>query len=202
MSTATAAPDAGAAAPKGGKKKLFIIIGAVVLVLLLGGGAAAFMMMKNKAAAEAEADGEHGAKAAKKEVKAAPAAVRDPKAVPAFVPLDPFTVNLADRDAERYAQIGIALEMEDAKQAEAVKAYMPVIRNNILLLLSQKTAAELMDRDGKEKLAEQIRKASSRALGVPVDEDEDEEDTSKKKKRRAPLVLPVSAVHFSNFIIQ
>ena len=30
---------------------------------------------------------------------------------PAFVPLDPFTVNLADREAERYAQVGITLEL-------------------------------------------------------------------------------------------
>ncbi|MCK7493223.1 MAG: flagellar basal body-associated FliL family protein [Comamonadaceae bacterium] len=28
------------------------------------------------------------------------------------MPLDPFTVNLADRDAERYAQVGITLEVE------------------------------------------------------------------------------------------
>ena len=40
-----------------------------------------------------------------------PAAKHDPKAVPTFVPLDPFTVNLADRDADRYAQIGVTLEL-------------------------------------------------------------------------------------------
>ena len=43
---------------------------------------------------------------------------RDPKAVPVFVPLDNFTVNLADREAERYAQIGISLELNDAKAGE------------------------------------------------------------------------------------
>jgi flagellar protein FliL len=203
MSTATAAPEAGAAAPKGGKKKLMIIIGAVVLLLILGGGGAVYVMMKNKAAAAAaaEADGEDGGKAGKKEAKPA-AQVRDPKAVPTFIPLDPFTVNLADRDAERYAQVGIALEMEDVKQGDAVKAYMPVIRNNILLLLSQKTASELMEREGKEKLAQQIRKETSRALGVEVDDEEEEDSKPKKKKKRAPVQLPVTAVHFSNFIIQ
>lgn len=201
MSAATAAPEA--AAPKGGKKKLLIIIGAVVLVLLLGGGGAVFMMMKNKAAAEAAAAEDDGhAKPAKKEAKAAAAHVRDPKTAPTFVPLDPFTVNLADRDAERYAQIGIALEIDDPKQADAIKAFMPVIRNNILLLLSHKTAAQMMDHDGKIKLAEQIQKEASRALGAEIDDDEEDDGKAKKKRKRAPVALPISAVHFSNFIIQ
>ena len=81
------------------------------------------------------------------------------------------------------------------------------IRNNILMLLAQKTAAQLLDREGKEKLAEQIRKEASRALGFEVDDDDedtaaDDDKPKKKKKRRAQQVLPVTAVHFSNFIIQ
>ena len=149
MSTATAAPDAGAAAPKGGKKKkLLIIIGAVVLLLLVGGGGAAYMIMKNKAAAAAAAEAEEGGQAPAKEAKGHAAPVRDPKHAPVFIPLDPFTVNLADRDAERYAQVGIALEVDDAKQGDAVKAYMPVIRYNILMILAHKSAGELMEREG------------------------------------------------------
>ncbi len=206
MSTATAAPDAGAAAPKGGKKKkLLIIIGAVVLLLLVGGGAAAYMIMKNKAAAAAaaEAEAEEGGHAPAKDAKGHAAAARDPKHAPVFVPLEPFTVNLADRDAERYAQVGIALEVDDAKQGDAVKAYMPVIRNNILMILAHKSASELMEREGKEKLAQQIRKETSRALGVePDDDDEAEDPKPKKKKKKAPVQLPITAVHFSNFIIQ
>ena len=208
MSAASAAPDAAntAHAAKGGKKKLLIIIGAVVLVLLLGGGAALFMMMKSKAAAEAAAaasedDGGGKAAQAKKEAKPA-ASVRDPKNAPTFVPLDPFTVNLADRDAERYVQIGVTLELDDAKQGDAIKAYMPVIRNNILMLLAHKTSVELMERNGKIKLADQIQKEASRALGVEVDDDDAEDAKSKKKRKRAPVALPVTAVHFSTFIIQ
>ena len=206
----SAAPaPAAEVAPSGGKKKLLIIIGAVVLVLLLGGGAAVYVMMKNKAAAEAaaaEEDEEYdGAKASahKKPAKLAAAPVRDLKTAPSFVPLDPFTVNLADRDVERYAQVGIALEIEDPKQAEAIKVFMPVIRNNILLLLSHKAAADLIEPEGKVKLAEEIRKEASRALGVEVDTEEEAGDSKSTKKRKRPAVaLPVAAVHFSNFIIQ
>ncbi len=203
MSTAAAATDA--VAPKKGKKKLIIIVAAVLLVVLAGGGAA-LMMKKKAAAAEGdEADAEHAAPA--KTAKAAPK--HDPKAVPTFVPLDPFTVNLADRNAERYAQVGITLEIEDAKVADQLKAYMPAIRNNILLALADKTAEQLMERDGKTKLADQVRRETARAMGYEV-EDPEEEDadteakptTKKKKKKKVEQVLPVTAVHFSNFIIQ
>ncbi|WP_046115789.1 flagellar basal body-associated FliL family protein [Aquincola tertiaricarbonis] len=199
--SAAAATDA-APAPKKGNKKLIIII-ASVLLLVLGGGAAAFFLLK-KPHAEAEEGEEAAAPAPKAEKKVQHSL--DPKNAPTFVPLDPFTVNLADRDAERYAQIGITLEVDDPKLPDALKAYMPAIRNNILLLLAQKTAAQLLDREGKEKLAEQIRREASRALGYEIDEEDDEaadeDKPKKKKKKRAQQVLPISAVHFSNFIIQ
>jgi flagellar protein FliL len=194
--------------PAKGKKKLIIII-AVAALVLVGGGGAAVVMMKKKAAAEAEAEeGGGGAAPAKA------AAKHDPKAAPVFVPLDPFTVNLADRDAERYAQVGITLEIDDAKLGEQIKVYMPAIRNNILLALADRTAAELMGRDGKAKLAEKVRQETSRALGYEIEEEDPEADEeekpakadskakSKKKKKAEPAALPVKAVHFSNFIIQ
>ena len=59
------------------------------------------------------------------------------------MPLDPFTVNLADRDAERYAQVGMTLELADPKAADLLKAYMPAIRNNILLVLAAFAASLL-----------------------------------------------------------
>ena len=198
----SAAAVADASPPKKGKKKL-MIIGAVVAVLLAGGGGA-FVMMKNKAAAE-EGDEAQASGTAKK----AAAAARDPKAAPTFVPLDTFTVNLADRNAERFAQVGITLELDDPKVADLVKAYMPAVRNNILMALADRTAAELLDREGKRRLAEKIRRETSRALGYDVGPSPEEEEAAEaeeapKKKRRKKVeeVLPVKAVHFSNFIVQ
>jgi len=209
----SAAAAAEAPPPAKGKKKLILIL-AIVGVLVAGGGGAAVFMMKKKAAAEAEADGEDGPAAT--EHAAPKAAKHDPKAVPAFVPLDAFTVNLADRDADRYAQIGVTLEIEDAHLADQIKNYMPAIRNNILMAMADRTAGELLGRDGKAKLAEKIRRETSKALGAEVD-DEDEaaaeddghgkpaakpEAKGKKKKKKAAPALPIKAVHFSNFIIQ
>jgi flagellar FliL protein len=186
-------------APKKGNKKLIVIGAVAVLVLALVGVGAMLLLKKSPAADGDEADSHAPAQKA--------AAPRDPKALPVFVPLDSFTVNLADRDAERYAQVGITLEVEDLKVSDQIKIFMPAIRNNILMALAEKSAADLMDREGKTKLAEKVRRETSRALGYEVEEPEeeaaeDEPPKKKSKKRKAEVVLPITAVHFSNFIIQ
>jgi flagellar FliL protein len=208
MSAAAAAPAA-EAAPKKGKKKLIIIIVAVVLLLVVAGGAAVFMMKKKAAdeaaAAAAEDGGEdtaHVEKKAKKEHKK-----DDKHTAPTFVPLDPFVVNLADRDVDRFAQIGITLQVDDPHASEEIKAYLPAIRNNILLLLSRKTSQELAGAEGKEKLARQVLRAAVLPMGIEL-EDEDEAEaapagTKKKGKHRDTVDdAPIKAVQFSSFIIQ
>jgi flagellar FliL protein len=210
---APAAPAEGEA-PKGGKKKL-IIIGAAVAVLLAGGGGY-FYMAKKKAAEEAaaaEADGGEESEAHAKPAKKAPAHEKkaEHSGPPAFVPLDPFTVNLTDRDVDRFAQIGINLQVEDAHTAEEMKAYMPAIRNSILLILSHKSSEQLLSLEGKEKLAEEIRRDAARAMGIEI-EDPDEEDDAhaeseapkkkKKKKKKVESYNPIVHVHYATFIIQ
>ena len=199
--SAAAAAEAPPAA-KGGKKTL-IIIGAAVAVLLLGGGGAALVLLKKPAEAEGDEATAQVSKDKPKAKSAAPA--RDPKAIPAFVPLDPFTVNLADKETERYAQVALTLEVDDVKTGDQVKNYMPAVRNNILMLLSHKTSTELLELEGKRVLAEQIKRETARALGYVVEDSDEEEDEPKKKKRKKKAVeqpLPVLAVHFSNFIVQ
>jgi flagellar FliL protein len=202
MSAAAAATDAAEIAPKKGKKKLIIIVAAVVALLLVAGGGAAFYL-KHKAAAAAEAEDEDADVADAK--PPAKAHKKDEKHVlPVFVPLDPFVVNLADREADRFAQVGITLEVADAHVGDEIKAYMPAIRNNVLLLLAHKTSAELMEPEGKEQLAVEVRREALRPMGYELP-DEDEAATSKKKrKKRAADAedLPIKSVQFSSFIIQ
>jgi|JI10StandDraft_1071094.scaffolds.fasta_scaffold155885_1 flagellar FliL protein len=199
--------EAAPAVPSRGKKKLVVIIAAVVLLLAVGGGGAAWYLMKKKAAeaaaaaaAEAEegGDGEASAKADKDEP---PMPKADLKHAPTFVPLDPFTVNLADRDAERYAQVGMTLELTDAKAGDLLKAYMPAIRNNILLVLAGKTAGELMEHEGKVKLATEVRAAALKPLGYAATPPAPHPPEGGKKDGHDDEP-PVRAVHFSNFIIQ
>ncbi|RQO56429.1 flagellar basal body rod protein [Paucibacter sp. KBW04] len=197
MATAAAAAEA----PKGGgKKKLIIIIAAVLLLVLIGGGAA-LMLMKKKA----PADGEEGGEEAAHEAPAPAAHAPKPGTPPTFVPLDPFTVNLSDKEVDRFAQIGVTLEVGDAHTADQIKAYLPAIRSNILMLLSHKSSAELLTLEGKEKLAREIKRESVRPMGIELDdEDEDPppEGTKKKKKKKRHVESPVSNVLFSTFIVQ
>ena len=210
MSAAAAATPAAEAPPPKGKKKMIIIIAAVAVLLAGGGGA--FFMMKKKAADEAaaaeEGDGtSHVEKKPKKDKK------DDKHALPIFVPLDPFVVNLADRDVDRFAQIGITLQTEDAHAGDTIKAYLPAIRNNILLLLSRKTSQDLAGADGKERLAAQVLRVSVQPMGIEL---EDEDAVPAEDAHAAPVKKgkgkgkqfdsiedsPIKAVQFSSFIIQ
>lgn len=204
MSTATA-DVADATPPKAaGKKKLIIIVAAALLLVLAGGGTGLFLLKKSRAAAEAEAEAEDTDGKAAARAKADEEKAEEKRLPPIFVPLDPFTVNLADRDAERYAQIGVTLQIEDAKVGEELKLYMPAIRNNILMLLAHKTAGELLTREGKLRLAQEIRREAMRPLGITLQLDDEDAPAAgtKKKKKKAPVDYPVKAVQFSNIIIQ
>jgi flagellar protein FliL len=199
MSAAAASTDAmPVATPAKGKKKL-IIIGAALAVLLAGGGGGAFFVMKKRAAAAAAAADEDGGAGAAEQHEDHKVIKADLKHAPTFVPLDPFTVNLADREAERYAQVGMTLELADAKAGDLLKAYMPAIRNNILLVLSGKTAAQLMEHEGKVQLAAEVRAAALKPLGYTLKSPAPPAKAAADGGDDAP---PIRAVHFSNFIIQ
>lgn len=205
MSAAVAQNAAGVAAPAKGKKKLIVILAAVLLLVLAGGGGAVFVL-KQRAAAAAAAEEDEGAAHAQAEDSAHPAIP------PTFLPLEPFVVNLADRDIDRYAQIGITLEIEEAAFADKLKAYMPAIRNGILMVLAHKTSTELLERKGKEALAFEIMRESVRPLGIELEDSAADEAATdegatprknRKTKRATPVEdSPVRHVHFSNFIIQ
>jgi len=195
---ATAA--AGAEAPKGGGKKKLIIILAAVLVLVLGGGGAALLLKKKP-----QLD-ENGDPIVEEDHAPAHSAAK-PGTPPTFVPLDPFTVNLADKEVDRFAQIGITLEVADPKFADQLKAYMPAVRSGVLMILSHKTSAELLTREGKEKLAREIMRESVRPMGIELDDEDEDEDSDapkkkKKKKKKRAVESPVSNVLFSTFIVQ
>ncbi|MES2959456.1 MAG: flagellar basal body-associated FliL family protein [Pseudomonadota bacterium] len=204
-----AAADAIDAVPVNRGKKKKLIFGAVALAVLLAAGAGTTVFVIKKRAADAAAAAEAGEgddSKAEEEASAAKRVKADLKHAPTFVPLDPFTVNLADREAERYAQVGITLELSDAKSADLLKAYMPAIRNNILLALGSKTAAQLIERDGKLRLAAEIRREALRPLGYDIAAPVESASGVPARKPRVAddddESVPVRAVHFSNFIIQ
>jgi flagellar FliL protein len=202
MSATAAEPvdsDGDAPEPPGkGRRKLIVLAAATAMLLAGTGGGAAWLVKKRRAAqAEAEAaatDGEPGPVAATPEHRD----VR--KTPPAFLPLDAFVVNLADRETERFAQIGITLELDDSKYADQLRAYMPAIRNGILMVLAHKNSQELLSRAGKERLAAEIMRESVRPLGIELEDDDDSKPG--REPKTPPDQSPVRHVHFSSFIIQ
>ncbi len=138
------ASDTDSQPPKGKSRKL-IVIGAIVAMLAVGGGAAYYFLAHKKPPAD--------------DTKAAEKAVRKPMV---YLAMDTFTVNLRAAEEERFLQVTINLEAIDTITVDAIKQQMPSVRNRVLLLLSSKSVADLLSREGKEKLsaeiAEELRK--------------------------------------------
>jgi flagellar FliL protein len=188
--------------PKGKGKLVAMIVAAMLLVAGVAGGAAWYVASgdaksESAAATPAPGDGE-----GKRKVTRKPG---DPRI---FVPMDQFVVNLSDADLDRYAQVGVVLEVDDAPTESHIKAAMPAVRNAVLLLISARSAEDLLTLQGKEQLAidialathavlvgEPTAAAMSRTLvgegAQPVRRTFDDVDTG-----------PVAAVHFSQFIVQ
>jgi Flagellar basal body-associated protein len=224
MSAVMAEPAADAAPIRRPRKKI-LIVGAAVLALVLALAAGTVVFLKQRAARAAAAGDDEVA------TEQAGSSHIDPKNVPVYLPLDPFIVNLADREADRYAQIGITLEVDSNASSEQIKAFMPAIRNAILLILANKTSKELLNREGKEQLAQEILREAARPMGIevpapePVTPAPGEGATSAATAASAPASAvdvanaaaakakalrrnpnaprnPIQHVHFSSFIIQ
>lgn len=185
--------DAGDGAKPAKSKKMLIIILGAVLVLALGGGGAFFYISKQRAAAAEEEEGGGSAKSSEH---------AKPKTAPAYLPLENMVVNLADPGGERVAQVGITLEVTDAHASDTVKAYLPTIRSGILMLISQRTADELLKPEGKQQLAKDILREATRPFGGGDDEPEDAGAKKKKKASGGHGDIPVVGVLFSSFIVQ
>lgn len=77
--------------------------------------------------------------------------------------LETFTVNLLG-PAQQFLQLDITLSLAKAEAGEKIKTYMPVIRHNMILLLTSKTASRLETNAGKLELKQQAKNAVNNAL--------------------------------------
>jgi flagellar protein FliL len=166
---------------------LLIIVAAVVVLGLAGGAGWFFLHKKDAAADDAEED------------VAEPVVHEAPRGPPTYLPLENMVVNLADPGGEKVAQVGVTLELSDAKATEKVKAYLPAIRNGILLLISQRTSEELLQREGKEKLSADILADASRHVAGEADANSTKNKPDAKAGEDDNLVR---GVLFSSFIVQ
>jgi flagellar FliL protein len=86
----------------------------------------------------------------------------------------PLVVNFEDGSAVRFLQITMEIMAHDPKAIESVQKNIPLIRNNLLLLMSNRDYQSMMSREGKEKLRQEalteIRAAQKKESGLDVDD--------------------------------
>lgn len=168
-----------AAPPKKSKKLLIIVAAALVVILLIGGAGAFFLMKKNSAeAGDEEETATETTKSSKKK--------GGKELLPVYVAMDAFTVNLVPESGEQFVQLILSVEVADMPTGDRIKTYTPKIRNNVMMLLSGKKASELLTKEGKEKLAGEIRDQMNQVLAPDAKSDD----------------APVREVLFTSFIIQ
>jgi flagellar FliL protein len=141
-----------------GKKKnllLFVIIGVLVVVAAAGGGAFFFLFSDiddEKLAEEISRD-----EASRMNTTAASIGV--------MLELEPFVVNLADPKARHFLKASITLELRTERSKEHANTLLPMIRNDIIMLLSSQTLEDVITMEGKISLRDEIVARVTRILG-------------------------------------
>lgn len=109
-----------------------------LVILLAGGGGAAFYFFKGHSAKVEQATG-----SAEEEVGAEKLYYEMSK---------PLTVNFSKGSPVQVVQISVAFLVAGEETLEALKKHEPMIRNNLLMLISAQNAENLITREEKEKL--------------------------------------------------
>ncbi len=133
MANAPSAASESNAAPK--KKRsppLWLII--TIAVVVLGAGAGGFMLLHARATARA------------------PGARKPPSGPPHYLALKPFVVNFRSGQTARYLQVTLQVMSRDPATITLLKQNDPVVRNDLLLLLSDQRYATLDTEAGKQRL--------------------------------------------------
>jgi flagellar FliL protein len=144
--------DEGSPVPRKSSLKKWLILGALAFILLAAGGGAAVYFIP-EVLPEPLNFFDH------KPAKGSPAHKKPLEEERGHIyTMDPFIVNLADADQNRYLKIRISLESKKPEPNEEFTKKLPLIKDTILTILSQKRSEELFHSSGKEKLkAEMLR---------------------------------------------
>jgi flagellar protein FliL len=130
--------DLGRQEASGGRLKLVIIIVATVLVAMVAAGGAWYLFAGGEPVAEAK-----------------PAAVAKLPLV--YRPLEPALIGNIDGPGRvRFVQVGVVMATRDPKVLAAVDEHTPVIRNDLIMLLSGKTYEQLNTAEGKETTRQEM----------------------------------------------
>ena len=152
---------------KGIIKWVLISLGIVLLVSVSVGASVYFMstmLHGTSTAQEAKQDGSSKSKDEKGKPKQPRVAI--------YYKLDPpFVVNFQGATGNRFLQVTIELMTYDPEVVPAIEQHMPVIRNNIVFLLSSVNYDQVSTLEGKQKLRAdtlaEIQKILKDKIGKP-----------------------------------
>jgi flagellar FliL protein len=152
-----------ASEPKKGKGKLVMIV-AIVVVLVGGGVGAFFALGKSSKSEEAGAEGEeHGDGGGEHGEGGGEHGAEGAALAPAVLPLETFIVNLQVKGS--FLRTTIQLEFAEPELPHTVESDVPKIKDSIIKILSNKSSAELLTSEGKEKARSEIRDGVNEVLG-------------------------------------
>jgi len=168
--------------PKGGMMKIILLGVVALLVILIAVGATVFLMGGDDKAQSDDTEQLEGEEAAD---NASDAKSSKEHGKPIYVALNPaFVVNFENQDQVSFLQVDIQVMTYDSSVEEAIKIHMPVVRNELLLLLGGKQYHEINTREGKRQLSQEAIKAIQQVL----------------KDAGAPS--SVEALYFTSFVMQ
>jgi flagellar FliL protein len=152
---------------KGVIKWILIAAGIVSLVAVSVGTSMYFMSSMLHLKAGAQEDG-HSADAKQKDGKGKS---KPPKTALYYKIDPPFVVNFQGQTGNRFLQVTIELMTYDPDVVPVIEQHMPVIRNNLIFLLSNVNSDEISTLAGKEKLRAdalaEIQKVLKDKIGKP-----------------------------------
>jgi flagellar FliL protein len=79
-----------------------------------------------------------------------------------FTKLDPFTINLVGM--QHVLQIVVTLKSTKPGVGAKIKAYMPIIRHNLILLFSSKADTDINTTEGKQMLMDDVMDEVNRVI--------------------------------------
>ncbi len=82
----------------------------------------------------------------------------EPKNIGVLYPLDAFLVNINSDQGPKFLQVQLELELSSPSLEDEVSRKKPAIRDAIILLLSSRTFRELRDKEGLERLRQDLIK--------------------------------------------
>jgi len=180
---------------KGNKTTTILLIVLIVLVLVIG-GVGAWLFLAKDSGSDAKGPGASG-KAAEKNL--------GPITYLSLVP--EFVVNFGPGSKVRYLQVDLQIATRDEDALKTVSTYRPVLRNDILVLLSGLTFDELKLRSGKESLQKKLLNTINRVVTSAAQGDKNTETKAKHAEgatatEEQHVEGPIENVYFTSFIMQ